>query len=234
MLTSRDQKITDELIVKQLSGSKAEDTILHFVMLEIEKEDLDPVAKNRALEDAGGDEIKSKALYLKYRILRLRDILKEIAVEFEVKTIENEKHKEASHREEIDKLNQKIEELELHKDLRNEELQNISHHLQDLKANKLSNVVSKYDSSPPNKSGKNFLSILMVVGAFGTAVLSTVMFLSASSKLKLLMQTNTELLTVFVENVDIFNENIAKLEPTLSGLSELNRLIKRIPLIENE
>jgi chromosome segregation ATPase len=54
------------------------------------------------------------------------------------------------------------------------------------------------------------------------------MFFSASSKLKVLMQTNTELLTVFVENVDIFNENIAKLEPALNDLDLLTKAVDKV------
>jgi hypothetical protein len=54
------------------------------------------------------------------------------------------------------------------------------------------------------------------------------MFFSASSKLKVLMQTNTELLTVFVENVDMFNENIAKLETALNDLDLLTKAVDKV------
>jgi hypothetical protein len=88
------------------------------------------------------------------------------------------------------------------------------------------------------KKSTNMLSSIEKLGRIGViigfvtgisvAALSIVMFLSASSKLKVLMQTNTELLTVFVENVDIFNENIAKLEPALNDLDLLTKAVKKV------
>ena len=51
--------------------------------------------------------------------------------------------------------------------------------------------------------------IIGFVTGISVAVLSLVMFFSASSKLKVLMQTNTELLTVFVENVDILGKKLS-------------------------
>ena len=45
--------------------------------------------------------------------------------------------------------------------------------------------------------------IIGLISGVSVAVLSIVMFLQASSKLKLLTETNTQLLTVFVENVDL-------------------------------
>ena len=70
--------------------------------------------------------------------------------------------------------------------------------------------------------------IIGFVTGIGVAALSLVMFLSASSKLKVLTETNTELLTVFVENVDIFNENIAKLEPALNDLDLLTIAVDKV------
>ena len=70
--------------------------------------------------------------------------------------------------------------------------------------------------------------IIGFVTGISVAVLSLVMFFSASSKLKVLMQTNTELLTVFVENVDIFNENVAKLEPALNDLDLLTTAVDKV------
>ncbi|MDA9990065.1 hypothetical protein N9E48_04595 [Paracoccaceae bacterium] len=88
------------------------------------------------------------------------------------------------------------------------------------------------------KKSTNMLSSIEKLGRIGViigfvtgisvAVLSLVMFFSASSKLKVLMQTNTELLTVFVENVDIFNENIAKLEPALNDLDLLTKAVDKV------
>jgi hypothetical protein len=88
------------------------------------------------------------------------------------------------------------------------------------------------------KKSTNMLSSIEKLGRIGViigfvtgisvAALSLVMFLSASSKLKVLMQTNTELLTVFVENVDMFNENIAKLEPALNDLDILTKAVDKV------
>jgi hypothetical protein len=88
------------------------------------------------------------------------------------------------------------------------------------------------------KKSTNMLSSIEKLGRIGViigfvtgisvAALSLVMFFSASSKLKVLMQTNTELLTVFVENVDIFNENIAKLEPALNDLDLLTKAVDKV------
>jgi len=88
------------------------------------------------------------------------------------------------------------------------------------------------------KKSTNMLSSIEKLGRIGViigfvtgiavAALSLVMFLSASSKLKVLTETNTELLTVFVENVDIFNENIAKLEPALNDLDLLTMAVDKV------
>jgi hypothetical protein len=88
------------------------------------------------------------------------------------------------------------------------------------------------------KKSTNMLSSIEKLGRIGViigfvtgisvAALSLVMFFSASSKLKVLMQTNTELLTVFVENVDTFNENIAKLEPALNDLDLLTKAVDKV------
>tara|TARA_B100001173_G_scaffold157504_1_gene136371 strand:+ start:64 stop:897 length:834 start_codon:yes stop_codon:yes gene_type:complete len=88
------------------------------------------------------------------------------------------------------------------------------------------------------KKSTNMLSSIEKLGRIGViigfvtgisvAALSLVMFLSASSKLKVLTETNTELLTVFVENVDIFNENIAKLAPALNDLDLLTQAVDKV------
>ena len=88
------------------------------------------------------------------------------------------------------------------------------------------------------KKSTNMLSSIEKLGRIGViigfvtgisvAALSLVMFFSASSKLKVLMQTNTELLTVFVENVDIFNENVAKLEPALNDMDLLTKAVDKV------
>ncbi|MAI58435.1 MAG: hypothetical protein CML56_05570 [Rhodobacteraceae bacterium] len=70
--------------------------------------------------------------------------------------------------------------------------------------------------------------IIGLVTGLSVAALSIVMFLQASSKLKVLTETNTQLLTVFVENVDTFNENLSKLEPVLNNLEELTVAVDRV------
>ena len=51
-------------------------------------------------------------------------------------------------------------------------------------------------------------------------------FLQSSSQLKLLSQTNTELLTVFIENVDSLNEDVAKLTPALDQINNLTNVVE--------
>ena len=70
--------------------------------------------------------------------------------------------------------------------------------------------------------------IIGLVTGLSVAALSIIMFLQASSKLKVLTETNTQLLTVFVENVDTFNENLSKLEPVLNNLEELTTSVDRV------
>ena len=70
--------------------------------------------------------------------------------------------------------------------------------------------------------------IIGLVTGLSVAALSIIMFLQASSKLKVLTETNTQLLTVFVENVDTFNENLSKLEPVLNNLEELTASVDRV------
>ena len=70
--------------------------------------------------------------------------------------------------------------------------------------------------------------IVGLVAGLSVAALSIVMFLQASSKLRLLTQTNTELLTVFVENVDTFNENLTKLEPVLNNVNKLTLAVDKM------
>ena len=70
--------------------------------------------------------------------------------------------------------------------------------------------------------------IVGLVGGLGVAALSLVMFLQASSKLKVLTQTNTELLTIFVENVDNFNEELEFLDPALSNIEKLKNSVDKL------
>ena len=69
MLTSRDQKIADE--IKAVTGRLAEDLMYQIVIDEIDRSDLDPVAKVQAMEEAEGDEAKANPLYPKHRIRRV-------------------------------------------------------------------------------------------------------------------------------------------------------------------
>lgn len=93
---------------------------------------------------------------------------------------------------------------------------------------KVAQQIKRSTSSLSNieKLGRIGVIIGFVTG-ISVAVLSIIMFFQANSKLKLLMQTNTELLTVFVENVDMFNENLAKLDPALNDIDELALAVKK-------
>ena len=68
--------------------------------------------------------------------------------------------------------------------------------------------------------------ILVFVSGIGAAALCIVIFLQSSSQLKLLSQTNTELLTVFIENVDSLNEDVAKLTPALDQINNLTKVVE--------
>ena len=68
--------------------------------------------------------------------------------------------------------------------------------------------------------------ILGFVSGIGAAALCIVIFLQSSSQLKLLSQTNTELLTVFIENVDSLNEDVAKLTPALDQINNLTNTVE--------
>ena len=89
MLTSRDQKIADEL--KAVTGRLAEDLMYQLVIDEIDRSDLDPVAKVQAMEEAEGDEAKANALYPKHRIRRVQDMMKAIALDAEAEQLKVEK-----------------------------------------------------------------------------------------------------------------------------------------------
>jgi len=68
--------------------------------------------------------------------------------------------------------------------------------------------------------------ILGFISGIGAAALCIVIFLQSSSQLKLLSQTNTELLTVFIENVDSLNEDVAKLTPALDQINNLTNVVE--------
>ena len=71
MVNTRDKKILDELV--GLDGRLYEDRLYELVMQEVLTEDFDTVAMARAFEEAEGEEQKTKALYLKHRLRRLKD-----------------------------------------------------------------------------------------------------------------------------------------------------------------
>ena len=72
MVSTRDRKILDELI--GLDGRLYEDRLYELVMQEVLTEDFDTVAMARAFEEAEGEEQRTKALYLKHRLRRLKDV----------------------------------------------------------------------------------------------------------------------------------------------------------------
>ena len=72
----------------------AEDLMYQLVLDEIERSDLDPVAKVQALEEAEGDEAKANAVYLKHSIRRSQDFLQIKVFDAETELLK-EKAKEA-------------------------------------------------------------------------------------------------------------------------------------------
>ena len=95
----RDQKIITDL--QNLSGRQAEDLLYNLVMAEISEDDLDPVAWAMAFEEAEGEEQRSKALYLKHRIRRIKD---------DILAVELDKKFQLLPESKVDLLNQKIKE----------------------------------------------------------------------------------------------------------------------------
>ena len=100
MVNTRDKKILDELV--GLDGRLYEDRLYELVMQEVLTEDFDTVAMARAFEEAEGEEQKTKALYLKHRLRRLKD-------EGLVKTLIDEA--QSSPEKLIENINSKIDKL---------------------------------------------------------------------------------------------------------------------------
>ena len=100
MVTSRDRKILDELV--GLNGRLYEDRLYELLMQEVLSEDFDTVAMARSFEEAEGEEQKTKALYLKHRLRRLKD-------EGLVKTLIDEA--QSSPAKLIENINSKIDKL---------------------------------------------------------------------------------------------------------------------------
>ena len=61
--------------VSGLDNRLHEDELYRFVWSEIESNNLDPVAKVRALADGGANEIEMKSAYIRHRIISLKDQL---------------------------------------------------------------------------------------------------------------------------------------------------------------
>jgi hypothetical protein len=100
LVNTRDKKILDELV--GLDGRLYEDRLYELVMQEVLSGDFDTVAMARAFEEAEGEEQKTKALYLKYRLRRLKD-------EGLVKTLIDEA--QSSPAKLIENINSKIDKL---------------------------------------------------------------------------------------------------------------------------
>ena len=75
---SEKQKLLEEL--RSLSERLAEDRIYEKVIAEVENDELDAVAKAKAFEEAEGDSQQARALYIKHRVRRIRDL----AAEYEI------------------------------------------------------------------------------------------------------------------------------------------------------
>lgn len=75
---NEEQQLLEQL--KSLSERLAEDRIYEKALEEMEQDRLDPVAKARAFEEAEGDGQKARALYIKHRVRRIRDLAAEYDV----------------------------------------------------------------------------------------------------------------------------------------------------------
>ena len=73
-----DPTLMAELIA--LGDRVTEDRLYEIAIEEIERNQFDGVAKALALEEAEGDEKKSRAFYTKHRVRRIRDALTQQAV----------------------------------------------------------------------------------------------------------------------------------------------------------
>ena len=78
MSAKNDPDLLNELIA--LGDRLSEDRLYEIVVEEIAANDLDSVAKVRALEEALGDEKKARALYTKHRVRRIRDLMIEKSI----------------------------------------------------------------------------------------------------------------------------------------------------------
>jgi hypothetical protein len=99
LMRSRFGMSLDPKELAELSDRLLEDNLYEIVMQEVEIGNYDQAAKARAFQEAQGDEPAAKALYIKHRIRRLRDLaVAEKASEVTRRDLENEvlrKKKEA-------------------------------------------------------------------------------------------------------------------------------------------
>ena len=87
--------------IQELSDRLAEDRLYEVVADEIDRSELDPVSKLRALEESKGDERLAKAIYAKHRVRRLKDLAAEYALIQAAEKMEVEKRKNRKTVEEI-------------------------------------------------------------------------------------------------------------------------------------
>lgn len=74
-----------------LSDRLLEDRLYEITIMEVEAGDYDQAAKARALEEAEGDITRSKALYIKHRVRRLKDFIYEQSAVREIERQQQEK-----------------------------------------------------------------------------------------------------------------------------------------------
>lgn len=89
--------------LRSLSERLVEDRIYEKVIAEVENDELDAVAKAKAFEEAEGDSQKARALYIKHRVRRIRDLAAEYEIWLQQESARREymikeKKKRAHHR----------------------------------------------------------------------------------------------------------------------------------------
>jgi len=97
-LKSEEQELFQEL--RSLSERLAEDKIYERVMMELENDQLDAVAKAKAFEEAEGDSQKARALYIKHRVRRIRDL----ALQYEIWVAQEKARNERMEKEAQDRM----------------------------------------------------------------------------------------------------------------------------------
>ena len=107
-----DPNLMSELIA--LGDRVTEDRLYEIAVDEVERNELDKVAMALALEEAEGDEKKSRAFYTKHRVRRIKDAIAQQAVTAAQEELEATEKLRA---EELE--NERIAEIESNKNMTN-------------------------------------------------------------------------------------------------------------------